>query len=245
MPADPYETLAARYDRMTQENPRRLAFFRKLFTHRSVRSVLDCACGTGHDLIAFHRMGLEVEGSDLSDAMLTQARTNLARARITLSLRQIDVRKLASGTSRRFDAVVCLSNAINELLDDADVVCALEQMRAVLHAGGIVVLDQGQTDASMRNPPHYAPIVNEPDFTRVFVMDYDDTLMTVHILDFTHTMAETRFEESTVRLRIRLESDWSRLLHEAGFSAVDLYGNWSGAPYDPETAQRLVIVATP
>jgi len=245
MPTDPYEALASRYDRMARVDPQRDAFFRDLFARRSVRSVLDCACGTGRDLIAFHRMGLEVEGSDLSSAMLAQARANLARAGIALPLRRVDLRELAATTGARFDAVVCLGNAINELLDDADAIRALREMRALLRPGGIVILDQGQTDASMRYPPRYAPIVNDLDFTRVFVMDYDGTVMTVHVLDFTHTSEEARFDESTVRLRVRLKADWERLSHEAGFRAPEMYGDWGGTPYEIEAAERLIVVATP
>jgi hypothetical protein len=96
----------------------------------------------------------------------------------------------------------------------------------------------------MRDPPRYAPVVNDPDFTRVFVMDYEDTVMTVHILDFTHASAEARFDESTVRLRIRLQADWTRLLRGAGFSTVALYGDWKDTPYDTQVSRRLIAVAS-
>lgn len=244
MSEDVYARLAARYDRMIRENPERDAFFRDLFARRSVRSLLDCACGTGRDLIAFHRMGLTVQGSDLSEAMLAQARSNLAKAGIEIPLQRIDFRELAAQFERRFDAVVCLSNSINELLDDAEVLRALGAMRAVLRPGGLVVVDQGQTDASVRQRPLYEPVVKDRDLTRVFVMEYDNDLITVHVLDFLHTGEEMGFDETTVRLRIRLRDDWQRLFSEAGFSTVDLYGSWKGAKYDNETAERLIAVAT-
>jgi len=51
--------------------------FRRVFDEGGVRSVLDCACGTGHDLVLFEKLGFEVVGSDISGAMLGRVRKNL------------------------------------------------------------------------------------------------------------------------------------------------------------------------
>lgn len=42
-------------------------FFEKLFSEHSVRSVLDCACGTGQHLLMLSQLGFDVEGSDYSE----------------------------------------------------------------------------------------------------------------------------------------------------------------------------------
>ena len=75
--SDPYEDFADRYDWMNLQDPVRKEFFRQLFEKHSVSDVLDCACGTGTDLIMFHSLGREVVGSDLSNAMLRQAQKRL------------------------------------------------------------------------------------------------------------------------------------------------------------------------
>ncbi|MBU0595495.1 class I SAM-dependent methyltransferase [Candidatus Bipolaricaulota bacterium] len=272
MPSDTYEKLAARYDRMLSENPAREAFFRDLFTKHGVKRVLDCACGTGRDLIAFAKMGFEVEGSDLSEAMLARTRLNLARAGLNVPVGRADFRELDEHFEPQFDAVVCLRNSINELLDDSEVVKALRAMRTVLRPGGIVVIDQGQTDASMREPPLCDVVVNEPDFTRVLVMEYNADIMTVHIVDRVHTEGKPALltnmscqigatrrnspqcefpatskeldegEFPVVRLKIRLREDWQRLFEEAGFSGVEFTGNWDGGAYD-DRAKRLIVLA--
>ena len=41
-------------------------FFERLFSENQVKRVLDCACGTGHELLIFHSLGCETVGSDLS-----------------------------------------------------------------------------------------------------------------------------------------------------------------------------------
>ena len=51
MTEDPYADFAERYDlfheTFEEQNPVRVEFFRKVFAENGVRSILDCACGTG------------------------------------------------------------------------------------------------------------------------------------------------------------------------------------------------------
>ena len=80
MDIDSYEDFAQRYDlffgNFGEHDQVRIDFFNQLFIENEVHSVLDCACGTGHDLHLFHSLGCEVFGSDISNAMLNQARKN-------------------------------------------------------------------------------------------------------------------------------------------------------------------------
>lgn len=75
---DNYRNIAEYYDYMHKENPKRKKFFNKIFKENNVKTVLDCACGTGNDLIMFYSLGYEVTGSDLSDSMLSIAEQKIA-----------------------------------------------------------------------------------------------------------------------------------------------------------------------
>lgn len=240
---DPYRDIAERYDLMKIRNPAREAFFKTLFTENHVRTVLDCACGTGQDLLMFHSFNCQVFGSDISDAMLLEAKKKLLKNRAKVRLEKSDFRNLHESFNTKFDAVVCLSNSINELLDDPDVIKALKSMKAVLETDGILVVDQGQTDASMKNPPRFVPMVNNRDFSRIFVMEYLDNIMDVNILDFIHTEKETNFRQNRFRIRIRLQDDWSALFKKAGFERVTFYGGWKFEEYDKKASKRLIAVA--
>lgn len=241
MKQDPYEGFAERYDWMEQENPTRQEFFRSLFSKHGVKRVLDCACGTGRDLLMFRSMGLEVFGSDLSDSMLALARRNTEEAGVLI--RKVDYCALPENYDIEFDAVVCLTNSINEPLDDADTMRALRSMKAVLRTGGIFVFDQGQTDASMRNPPAFAPILNNRDFTRFFTMKYAGDIQTVNIFDFIHTEGTSDFQHSSVRIRIRLLDSWLQILRRAGFEEIEFLGDWDSTAYDRNSSRRLIAVA--
>jgi glycine/sarcosine N-methyltransferase len=243
MSQDTYAGFAERYDWMKQDDPAREQFFRQLFVEHRVAKVLDCACGTGRDLITFHGMGVAVFGSDLSDAMLAQARKNTAEAQVEIPIQKANYCELPEHYDPEFDAVLCLSNAINEALEDAETLWALRSMKAVLRTGGILVISQGQTDASMQNPPRFVPVVNNRDFTRFFVIDYAGDIQAVHIFDFIHTQETCDVQHVTVRLRIRLQDSWNQVLREVGFADVAFFGDWDGTPYDKGSSRRLIAVA--
>lgn len=241
MSADSYKGFAERYDWMSGEDPVRTAFFRRLFAENKVQKVLDCACGTGSDLLMFHSMNLETYGSDLSESMLAEARQKTANTNIVL--RKADFCNLPDAHNGKFDAIACLNNSINEVLEDSGTLKALRSMNSVLNTGGLLIFDQGQSDALMRNPPRFAPIVNNRNFTRLFTMDYSANILTVHIFDFIHTEENSDFKQHSIRIRIRLLDSWKDILQEAGFVKADFYGDWDFTPYDKKSSKRLIAVA--
>ena len=84
MAANTFNQLADIYEAMI-DWPKRLAaeepFYRHWFQQAEVQRVVNVACGTGHHAAMFHGWGLEVEGADLSPAMI-----ELARAKWTVAL---------------------------------------------------------------------------------------------------------------------------------------------------------------
>lgn len=234
---DRYAEVAVLYDAMVPEDPERASFFGSVFQRHKVRTVLDCACGTGSDLLMFHRMGYEVTGSDLSDAMLKVAESKLRDAGAAIPLAKVDFQQLPQHYPRRFDAIVCLSNSINEEAVDAE--AALRSMEAVLRPGGLIVFDQGQTDCSLKDPPRFVPVVNTPDLSRLFTIDYQDDIMAVRIFDFVHEDGQSRYEfhHSEHRIRLRRCADWERILSSVSMRG-EYYGSWRGEPYDKESMER-------
>lgn len=240
---DPYKDLAERYDWMKLSNPARDEFFRKLFADHNVTTVLDCACGTGRDIILFDSFGCDVHGSDLSESMLAQARKNLSESNLDIPIKKADFRYLTEQFNSHFDAVVCLSNAINEPIEDTETLKAVRSMKAILRDGGILVFDQAQTDATMKKPRRFDPIVSERDYSRLFVIDYFENKMEVHMFDFIHTESETDFRHNSFHIRIRLKNSWDSVLREAEFTKIEYFGDWLLSPYDKEHSGRLIAVA--
>jgi glycine/sarcosine N-methyltransferase len=248
MTHDLYESFADRYDlffdRFGEHDPVCVEFFRQLFADNQVRSVLDCACGTGNDLGLFHSLGCEVFGSDISESMLAQAHTNLAERGVKVPLQKADYRELPQHFSRQFDAVACLSSSILHMPNESEVLRAFRSMREVLREGGILVLTQGTTDKQWAEKPRFILAVNTQEFSRLFVMDYFDQGARYNILDIFHSEEARDFKVWSVDYpHMLLKDDQERLLKASGFGAVDFYGTYHFDPYDKEASGRLIAVA--
>jgi glycine/sarcosine N-methyltransferase len=248
MTKDTYKGFAERYDlfhkSFDQQNPDRVEFFRKVFADNHVRSVLDCACGTGRDLILFHSLGLEVFGSDISESMLAVARKNLAEHDADIPVEEVDYRDLPRHYDRQFDAVMCLASSILEMADSTHVLRAFRSMRDVLTDHGILVLTQGTADKMWAEKPRFIPAVTRPDFSRIFVIDYTEKGARFNVLDIFHTEDRSELKVWTKDYnRILLRDDHKNLLSAAGFTNIVFYGSYRFDAYDRASSDMLISIA--
>jgi SAM-dependent methyltransferase len=247
---DLYEGFADRYDlffdSVAAHDPEVVAFYRTLFARNGVHRVLDCACGTGRDLLLLLSLGCDVVGSDVSGSMLAQARENLAQHGLAVPLQCVDYRELPQHFTERFDAVVCLSSSILHMRDEAQVMRALGSMRDVLRKGGILVLTQGTTDKQWEERPRFILAVNRAHFSRLFVIDYIGQGARYNVLDLTHGDEASGFGLEVWSVdypQMLLRDDYERLLAGAGFRPVEFYGNYRFEPYDRGLSDLLIVVA--
>ncbi len=216
-------------------------FFEAVFKENHVRTVLDCACGTGHHLYMMAQMGMEVSGSDYSASMLDVAEKNLSGQGKHIKLKQCDFRYLESAFEEKFDAIVCLTTSLPHLHEDADLITALKSMKNRLNDGGILILTQGATPATLQLPP-IEVVVQREDFTRVYVKEHDERFQTIHILDLFHGKGRLGNRQYDVTYRLLFDKEYEELLTEAGFDTVRFYGDYKQNPYTPDS-RRLIVVA--
>ncbi len=217
-------------------------FFERLFGEHGVKTVLDCACGTGQHLYMLSELGFSVEGSDYSEAMLEVAQKNLCQREKTVPLCQCDFRYLEQKHTKTYDAIVCLTTALPHLHTDEDLILALTSMKKRLNPNGLLVLTQGTTPYTLALPP-IEVVVNREDFSRVFVKEHDNDFQTIHVLDLFHSGARMESNQYDIVYRILLDDDYKRLLTAAGFTRIWLFGDYQRAAFDLENSRRLIVVA--
>lgn len=248
MAKDQYQDFADRYDlfhgKFGEHKPVYRTFFQRLFVENKIHSVLDCACGTGHDLHLFHSLGCEVVGSDVSEAMLARARKNLKGLNIKIPLHKADYRVLQKHLKRKFDAVVCLSSSILHMSDKKEVIKAFLGMRRVMHENGMLVLTQGTTDKQWKLKPRFILATSKEDFSRLFVIDYTERGARYHVLDIWHGKPKQDLKVWCVDYeQMLLKDDYSKLLQLAGFSKIRFYGSYKFEPYTKKGSDVLIAVA--
>jgi ubiquinone biosynthesis O-methyltransferase len=97
--------------------------------------ILDIGCGTGIYCLELAQLGAKVTGIDISEAMLTKARTKAARQGLEIQFFCADARKLPF-QDESFDAVV----SVTALEFVPDLREALEEAYRVLRPGGRLVV---------------------------------------------------------------------------------------------------------
>lgn len=246
VPRDLYQDFAERYDlafgQFGTHDPTAVEFYRRLFAANAVRTVLDCACGTGRHLALFHSLGCEVLGSDVSESMLAQARVNLTKCGMEVPLCQADYRDLPRHFRRQFDAVVCLGS-IGYMPSEAEYLRAVGSMGHVLRPGGILVLTAIPTDRQWQEKPRFVLSANTRDLSRVFVIDYFERTARYTILDIFHSEQANDLKVWSAELYVFLRDDQERLLKAAGYHTMNFYGAFDFVPYDKGASDSLIAVA--
>ncbi|MBR0208172.1 MAG: class I SAM-dependent methyltransferase [Oscillospiraceae bacterium] len=113
----------------------------KLFLgDRKIHSLLDVSIGTGGMTLSLQELGIEIYGSDLSEAMLSRCSMKAAAKNRPIELKCSDFRDLSCWEDRQFDCVASTGNAL-AYVSNEDVLIALEKMDAHVRPGGYLCFD--------------------------------------------------------------------------------------------------------
>lgn len=242
---DDYDELSAVYDRLNPKEAifQQQPFYQMLRDRWSISTALDCACGTGWHIALLHELGIRASGSDLSPAMIRQAERNLQD--VPTDLRIADFRRLpATWNSQTFDLITCLTTSSPYMLTDDDVVTALNSMHAVLNRGGLLVIDNGITDALLNAKPPLLVGRIHRDEAFYFVLEYpNERQVTFNILyiqkldeGFSHLFKSTTYNAMR-------KSTLEQAFRQTRFAQIDYFGDYALTPYS-ETSIRLLVLAT-
>jgi SAM-dependent methyltransferase len=139
----PFTALADVYDAIMQDVPYEAwcAFVLREVGSRgwSGRRVLDVGCGTGNATAPMVARGFDVVCLDASAAMAERARAKLPEALVVVG----DVRDFA--LEAPVDLAYAVFDALNNLVDDGDLLRALEAVHAQLVPGGWFMFDVNTT----------------------------------------------------------------------------------------------------
>ena len=111
-----------------------------IFSRYGVRSVLDCACGTGIQTLGLALLGYNVAASDISRRMLQVLDRKAKDKGLAIPSHQADFRRLGKWPGRTFDAVICGGGSLTLVPKREEVARALASMASVVKPGGLVVV---------------------------------------------------------------------------------------------------------
>lgn len=203
-------------------------------------AVLDLCCGPGRHSLAFARRGFQVTGVDRTVSYLETARAAAAREGLKIAFVQEDMRRFRRPAA--FDLALNLFSSFGYFEHEAENLQVLRHLCLSLKPGGQALLEMAGKEPLART---FQPR------TWYRHADRDEYLLEERAVQEGGSWIETHWiwmrgperKHFTFRTWLYSGAELTRLLSEAGFSAVQLYGSLAGTPYD-QTAQRLVAVAT-
>ena len=126
------------------ESEQRTASIRKdwemFLGERPIKTFLDVSIGTGGMTLPLQELGMELFGSDLSEAMLARCREKALAKQKPFELQCSDFRDLSCWGDRQFDCVASTGNALGYVPHE-DVLKTLEEMDAHVKPGGYLCFD--------------------------------------------------------------------------------------------------------
>jgi SAM-dependent methyltransferase len=237
---DVYEAMIDWPQRLANEEP----FYRRLFGRCQAQRVLDAACGAGRHAAMFHSWGLQVEGADISPAMIDRARSSFGEPPgLRFAVRSFTA---PVASSPAFDVAVCVGNSLALAPDRAGVEQALRQMAAAVRPGGALVvqvlnlwrLPDGpcQWQKLKRVTLGEAEVWIVKGVHRCGAFGYVDLV----VVDPGGT-GHARTDSVTF---LGLEAaDLEQAAAHAGLTRVELFGGYQEQPYDRSGSLDLLMVA--
>lgn len=140
------------------ENEERYAAIRKhwelLLTGKNIRSLLDVSIGSGNLTLPLLDMGIQLYGSDLSEAMLSRCKQKATARGNEIDLRVSDFRKLTGNFCERFDCVASTGNSLGYVSNN-EVLLVLEEMDKLIIPGGYLYFDLRNWDKILKTKQRF------------------------------------------------------------------------------------------
>jgi SAM-dependent methyltransferase len=242
-----YDNLLEYYDELFPVEPSRVSFIEEVARktlpptadEKYRVNVMDVGCATGTFALALMKQGMDVTGIDLNSAMIQSAcrrnpepRTN---ARF-FCMNMLEIGEAFAGG--RFDLCLCLGNTLVHLDSPKTITRFLKQVRYVLRPGGAFVFQVINYERVIAEELSHLPTI-ESSRAR-FEREYrrrDDGRISFEATIFSSS-GQPVFRDR-VALYPATPVELTELIHQAGFSKVDLYDDFSG---DTMRGNSLAVV---
>lgn len=208
---------------------------RHLPVNRSGR-VLDLGCGSGRHARALARRGYEVVGVDLSRVLLALAEE--LNTYPNLTFQRMDMREVPF--EDEFDIVVNLFTSFGYFQTQEENEKVVHNMAKALKQGGEAVIDY-LNPGYVRSHivPHSVRETNGLTIEETRWIEDGSVKKKIVIHDPESPEPRTYWEQ----VRLYEVDEMKDMLRAAGFGEMEVFGDYSYQPYDPEKSPRMIFYA--
>jgi SAM-dependent methyltransferase len=223
---------------------REVDFLEKIFlSFGRPDSVLEVGCGTGNYTQILHRRGYNITGLDISENMI-----RVARQKCDCAFQVGDIRNVSMGG--KFDACIAMFAVMGYMVNNSDMVKALNNIRAHLKTNGLFVFDVWNGLAVMRTLPEVRVKEVEDSKNRVLRIAYPRLEAFSHVCRVDYKLLvldknEGTFEEfdETHNVRFYFPQEIKFFLESAGFEVLKVCPFLDFADVVDENVWNMTIIA--
>ena|SRR5215469_11815593 len=207
-------------------------------TNCSGGNLLDLCCGPGRHAVEFAQRGFQVTGVDRSAFLLDRAREHASQNGSTVEWVQEDMRRFVRPA--QFDLICNLFTSFGYFETEQDDLLVLRNLYESLKKGGVLIIDVAGKERLARifqNEKCFDLADGSLLLQRPQIRDDFCRVRTEWIL-----IKDGRTRNFTFEHNLYSGRELKDRLLSSGFSQVQLFGSFPGAPYDLN-ALRLIAVA--
>lgn len=212
--------------------------------------VLDLPCGTGRVLLPLLQEGIDIEGVDLSAAMLVRLRQKAGTLRLQPRLHQASMTDFQ--LDRQFALILCACNSFAHNLTTEDQLESLRRFREHLLPSGLLVIDSffpGKDyvitdqlrvlEGEVTDPRtgHLLRCYDSRTMDRVRQIQHSDN--EIEEFDANGRLVATHRNSTDARWTYKAEMEL--LLRVTGFSRWQIDGGYDRRPFERETDTMIVF----
>jgi SAM-dependent methyltransferase len=216
----------------------RLDLYRTETAASAPPGVLDLCCGFGRITLELARRGFSPVGVDITEAYLETARNDAAHESLDIEFVRADVRSFKRPSV--FDLAVNLYISFGYFDNPEDDRLMAQNVCDSLKDGGAFIIETLGKEIAVRDfvEAEWFERAGFMVLTEYAPLDSWSLLKNRWILI---DKKDGRRIEKTFTQRLYAASELRRLLFDAGFSKVELYGGWDESPYDHRAGALIAV----
>jgi ubiquinone/menaquinone biosynthesis C-methylase UbiE len=229
------------YDELMDNVPYRMwvGYYLLLLSHQGVRpkQILDVCCGTGTVAELLTEEGFQIEGFDLSEAMITQAREKAKLGLYNIRYEVADAATFDMG--RQYEAAFSFFDSLNYILEPENLQKAFHRVAAHLPEGASLIFDLNTEYAFEKEMFTQKRLSQKAKLRYDWTGHWDPETKLIRV-DMKFWKDGVELHE-THRQRAYPLGDVRDMLHEAGFEQVQMFNSYTLDPVR-EKSDRVHVI---
>jgi len=198
--------------------------------------VLDLCCGFGRISAELARMGFAVTGVDITESYLQTAREDAKYENLNIEYIHSDVREYKKPDF--FDLALNLYISFGYFADQKDDLLLVRNAFESLKKGGTFIVETLGKEIAVRDFVE-AEWFERAGFT--VLTQYEPLDSWTFLKNRWILLKDGEKVEKVLTQRLYSASELRALLLEAGFSKVEIYGDWDESPYNHRAAKLIAV----